>query len=89
MRKVVRLFLVSVRFITHIMLYPMVIQTKKQEETNMKAIKGRKSNQLRHQVCRYPNQAEPGYHLKKICEAVLTLISSAGIATLLLFFILL
>ena len=28
MRKVVRLFLVSVRFITHIMLYPMVIQTK-------------------------------------------------------------
>ena len=55
----------------------------------MKAIKGRKSNQLRHQVCRYPNQAEPGYHLKKICETVLTLISSAGIATLLLFFILL
>ena len=55
----------------------------------MKAIKGRKSNQFRHQVCRYPNQAEPGYHLKKICEAVLTLISSAGIATLLLFFILL
>lgn len=55
----------------------------------MKANKFCKVNQPRRKAYSYPNQAEPGYRLKKICEALLTLISSAGIATLLLFFIML
>ena len=55
----------------------------------MKASRIRKVNQPQHKACRYPNQAEPGYRLMKICEVLLTLVSSAGIATLLLFFIML
>ena len=47
------------------------------------------NKQHQRKAYRYPNQAEPGYRIKKFGEALLTLISSAGIATLLLFFILL
>lgn len=55
----------------------------------MKTSKFSKVTPPRRKASRYPNQAEPGYRLGKMCEAVLTVISSAGIATLLLFFILL
>ena len=55
----------------------------------MKAIKDRKNNKRLRKAKRYPNQAEPGYRLRKVCDAVLTLISSAGIAKLFIIFIML